>query len=196
MPSPTPLLILASASPRRRELLDQLGVAYEVLPADVEERPAPGEAPEAYVRRVAADKSLAAQALNGGTRPVLAADTEVVLDGEILGKPRDFDHAADLLARLSGREHRVLSAVSLRLGGAHWEALSTSTVTFRDLTAEEIEAYWATGEPQGKAGAYAVQGLGAVFIRHLSGSYSGVMGLPLFETAELLRRIGIQIPAP
>lgn len=187
-------LILASASPRRRELLDQLGVAYEVLPADVHECPAPGEPPETYVRRVAADKSLAAQRLCGGTRPVLAADTEVVLDGEIFGKPRDFDHAAAMLARLSGREHRVLSAVSLRLGDQHWEALSASAVAFRAIGAAEIEAYWASGEPQGKAGAYAIQGLGAVFIRHLSGSYSGVMGLPLFETAELLRRIGLTRP--
>jgi septum formation protein len=186
-------LILASASPRRRELLDQLGIRYEVLPADIHEVPEPGETPEAYVRRVAADKSLEVQRLSGNRQPVLAADTEVVLDGEILGKPRDFEHAREMLARLSGREHRVLSAVSLRLGENHWEALSLSTVAFRDILPSEIEAYWATGEPQGKAGAYAVQGLGAVFIRQLSGSYSGVMGLPLFETAELLKRVGLAV---
>lgn len=186
-------LILASASPRRRELLDQLGIRYEVRPADIHEAPEPGETPEGYVRRVAADKSLEVQRLSENRLPVLAADTEVVLDGEILGKPRDFEHARETLARLSGREHRVLSAVSLRLGENHWEALSLSTVAFRDILPEEIEAYWATGEPQGKAGAYAVQGLGAVFIRQLSGSYSGVMGLPLFETAELLKRIGFTV---
>jgi septum formation protein len=190
---PVPHLILASASPRRRELLDQLGIRYEVLPADIHETPEPGETPEAYVRRVAADKSLAAQRLAGSPLPVLAADTEVVLDGEVLGKPRDFEHTREMLTRLSGREHRVLSAVSLRSGASHWEALSTSTVAFRDIAPAEIEAYWATGEPRGKAGAYAVQGLGAVFIRQLSGSYSGVMGLPLFETAELLKRIGLSI---
>jgi septum formation protein len=187
-------LILASASPRRRELLDQLGIRYEVLPADIHEVPEPGETPEAYVRRVAADKSLEVQRLSGNRQPVLAADTEVVLDGEILGKPRDFEHAREMLARLSGREHRVLSAVSLRLGENHWEALSLSTVAFRDILPSEIEAYWATGEPQGKAGAYAIQGRGAVFVRHLAGSYSGVMGLPLFETAELLQRVGLAIP--
>lgn len=189
-------IILASASPRRRELLDQLGVEYDVLPADIPECPEPNETPEDYVRRVAAEKSLAARRMSGAESPVLAADTEVVLDGEILGKPRDFEHAAALLSRLSDREHRVLSAVSLRHGKAHWEKLSVSTVAFRKIDPNEIEAYWASGEPQGKAGAYAIQGKGAVFIRHLAGSYSGVMGLPLYETAELLKHIGIIIPSP
>lgn len=187
----TSRIILASASPRRRELLDQLGVGYEVLPTDIHECPEPGERPEDYVRRVAAEKSLAAQHRSGHGLPVLAADTEVVLDGEILGKPRNFEHARDLLGRLSGREHRVLSAVSLRTGPQHLEALSSSSVVFRIILPDEIEAYWATGEPKDKAGAYAIQGRGAVFIRHLSGSYSGVMGLPLFETAELLARVGV-----
>ena len=186
-------LLLASASPRRRELLDQIGVRYEVLPADIHESPAPGERPEAYVRRLAAEKSLAAQRQNRGRLPVLAADTEVVLDGEILGKPRDFEHAAEMLARLSGREHRVLSAVSLRAENKHWEALNVSTVAFRTIAPEEIKAYWASGEPQDKAGAYAIQGKGAVFVRQISGSYSGVMGLPLFETATLLKNIGLVI---
>ena len=185
------MIILASASPRRRELLEQLGIRHTVLPADIPEHPEPGEAPETYVRRIAAAKSLAALALGGSALPVLAADTEVVLDGEIFGKPADQAHAHAMLARLSGREHQVLSAVSLRAGGQHWEALSISQVRFRTLTAADIAAYWATGEPQGKAGAYAIQGLGALFITQLTGSYSGVMGLPLAETGELLGRIGL-----
>jgi septum formation protein len=186
-------LILASASPRRRELLDQLGVAYEVLPAEITEIPAAGETPETYVRRIAAEKSLAVWRASGGRLPVLAADTEVELAGEVLGKPRDSGHAAEMLGRLANREHRVLSAVSLRYPEGHAEALSISTVSFRAIGRAEIEAYWATGEPRDKAGAYAIQGKGAVFVRHLAGSYSGVMGLPLFETAELLQRIGIPI---
>jgi septum formation protein len=193
MNSESPRIILASASPRRRELLDQLGITYDVVPADIHERPRPDESPEAYVRRVAAEKSLETWRSNGGGLPVLAADTEVVLDGSILGKPQDFEHALRMLSRLAGREHRVLSAVSLRLGDEHWEALNVSSVTFRRISREEIEAYWATGEPRDKAGAYAIQGKGAIFVRHLSGSYSGVMGLPLFETAELLKRAGISV---
>lgn len=186
-------LILASASPRRRELLDQLGVRHRVLPVDIQETPAPGELPETYVRRVAAEKSLEGQRRSGGGLPVLAADTEVVVDGEILGKPKDFEQAARMLARLSGRAHSVLSAVSLRLENQHLEALSVSTVTFRVISAEEIRAYWATGEPRDKAGAYAIQGKGAIFVRQLSGSYSGVMGLPLFETWTLLNTIGLTV---
>jgi septum formation protein len=185
------LIVLASASPRRRELLEQLGIRYTVLPADIPENPEPGEAPEAYVRRIAAEKSLAALKRGDSALPVLAADTEVVLDEEIFGKPSDEEHAAAMLTRLSGREHHVLSAVSLRAGDRHWEALSVSQVRFRTLTPADIAAYWATGEPQGKAGAYAIQGVGALFITHLTGSYSGVMGLPLAETGELLARIGL-----
>jgi septum formation protein len=185
-------LILASASPRRKELLVQLGVRCEVFPADIHECPEPGETPEAYVRRVAADKSAEVLRASGGRLPVLAADTEVVLDGEILGKPRDFAHAREMLSRLSGREHLVLSAVSLRSGASHFETLCVSTVAFREITADELAAYWASGEPLGKAGAYAIQGRGAIFIRHLAGSHSGVMGLPLFETAGLLAQIGIR----
>lgn len=184
-------MILASASPRRRQLLGQLGIRHEARPTDVLEIPQTGESPERYVRRIAAEKSLAAQRLIDHEAPVLAADTEVVLDDDILGKPLDQAHAMAMLARLSGRTHRVLSAVSLRAGNRHWEALSISEVSFRPLTLDEITAYWMTGEPQGKAGAYAIQGLGALFIEHLSGSYTGVMGLPLRETGDLLRRIGL-----
>ena len=185
------LLILASASPRRSQLLGQLGIPHEAQPTDILEVPQPGEPPECYVRRIAAEKSRTAQGLNGQQSTVLAADTEVVLDSEILGKPRDRSHAMTMLTRLSGRTHQVLSAVSLRAENRHWEALSISEVSFRPLAADEIAAYWATGEPRDKAGAYAIQGLGALFIDHLSGSYSGVMGLPLRETGDLLRHIGL-----
>lgn len=189
--SPTPCLILASASPRRRELLDQLGIGYITRPADIVECPRSGEAPEAYVRRIAAEKSQAALALRSDRLPVLAADTEVVLDGEIFGKPADEAQAIAMLSRLSGREHTVLSAVSLRTLEQHWAALSVSRVRFRALSRDELAAYWATGEPRDKAGAYAIQGLGALFVTRLIGSYSGVMGLPLLETGELLARLGI-----
>jgi septum formation protein len=184
-------LILASASPRRRELLDQLGIIYAVRPTHIPECPQPGESADDYVLRIAGEKSLAAQRDGGDPLPVLAADTEVVLDGEIFGKPDDPGHAARMLARLSGREHQVLSAVSLRAGGQHWTALSRNEVNFRALAPAEIAAYWATGEPRDKAGAYAIQGLGALFITRLIGSYSGVMGLPLQETGELLAKIGL-----
>jgi septum formation protein len=189
--SPTPRLILASASPRRRELLDQLGVAYTIRPSNIPESPGPDEAPEDYVRRIAAEKSLASQREGDGQLPVLAADTEVVLDGEIFGKPSGQADAARMLSRLSGCEHQVLSAVSLRAGDRHWTALSRSEVRFCPLSPDDIAAYWATGEPCDKAGAYAIQGFGALFISRLTGSYSGVMGLPLQETGELLAKIGI-----
>ncbi|GAB6047915.1 Maf family protein [Methyloparacoccus murrellii] len=188
-------LILASASPRRQALLAQLGLDAEIRPADIPERPLPEETPEQYVRRIAAEKSRAIQTLDDSRLPVLAADTEVVLDGEIFGKPADLAQALEMLARLSGREHAVLSAVSLRAGERHLEALSLSRVRFRPLTVDEIRAYWATGESRDKAGGYAIQGLGALFVEHLSGSYSGVMGLPLRETGELLRQIGLD-PLP
>jgi septum formation protein len=124
--------------------------------------------------------------------PVLAADTEVVLDGEVFGKPENFEQARSMLLRLSGRAHRVLSAVSLRHGPDHWFVLSESTVVFRLVTEGEIRAYWASGEPRDKAGAYAIQGLGSLFVRRLEGSFSGVMGLPIFETVDLLAHIGIE----
>ena len=188
----TPDLILASASPRRRELLDQIGVRFKVLPSEIPENPGHLELPEDYVRRIALEKARATQRLEGPSNlPILSADTEVVLDGEIFGKPRDEAHAFEMLEKLSGREHFVLSAVSLVHGETHFEALSMTQVRFRDLAASEISAYWRTGEPQGKAGAYAIQGLGSLFIERLSGSFSGVMGLPLHETAQLLRKVGI-----
>lgn len=186
-------LILASSSPRRRELLAQLGVPFEVVAVDVDETCRAGEAPEAYAVRVAADKARAGVA--AARRPAavaLGADTVVVLDGEILQKPAGRDDALAMLARLSGRTHRVLSGVAIA-GRCEGVRLSESLVTFREIDARERLAYWESGEPADKAGGYAIQGLGAVFVSRLQGSYSGVVGLPLFETAELLSRCGIEV---
>ena len=187
-----PQLYLASKSPRRRELLAQIGVSYGIIAADLDEAPLPGEAPEDYVRRVALDKARAGRALLEipGEVPVLGADTLVTIDGQILGKPRDADDALAMLRLLSGRTHRVLSAVAL-IGAEERQALSTSEVSFRPIGDREARAYWNSGEPADKAGGYAIQGLGAVFLRELRGSYSGVMGLPLYETAALLAAEGI-----
>jgi len=185
-------IILASASPRRRELLDQIHIAYRVYPLDIDETPLPDETPLAYVQRLAAEKSAAAVAQLGDSLPVLAADTAVVLDDVIMGKPKDRDDALAMLRQLSGKMHRVYSAISLR-GREHGEAVSITEVTFRPLTEDEMAAYWHSGEPADKAGSYAIQGLGAVFVAAINGSFSGVVGLPLFETAELLSRQGIGI---
>lgn len=184
------MIYLASQSPRRRALLDQIGVRHRQVSVPVDETPHPDESAEDYVRRIAIAKARAGFAVHGDL-PTLGADTAVVLDGHILGKPRDSEHGMAMLRRLAGREHRVLTGVALMGAGGEAYRLSDNRVTFRDLSDGEIAAYWASGEPLDKAGGYAVQGLGAVFIRHLSGSYSGVMGLPLFETAELLRHTGM-----
>lgn len=185
----SPHIILASSSPRRRELLRQIGVVFRVVVADVDETALPAEKPADYVLRVALDKAAAVWSRTGGSLPVLAADTAVVLDGCILGKPADRAEAAAMLRRLSGRTHEVYSAVALRLG-AHRTAdcLNVTRVTFADLTPEWIEAYIDTGDPMDKAGAYGVQGGAAARIARIEGSFSGVMGLPLFETSELLCR--------
>ena len=185
---------LASASPRRKQLLEQLGLRFEVLAVDVDESAAPGEAPHDYVRRVATLKARAAVARLGTPGlPVLAADTSVVLDGAILGKPRDRKDAIEMLTRLGGRQHQVLSGVALWNSGALEAVLSESRVRFRRIGPEEAGAYWDSGEPQDKAGGYGIQGLGAVFVESLEGSYSGVMGLPLFETAALLAKAGVRV---
>lgn len=186
-------VILASSSPRRKELLDQIGIRYRVNPVDIDETPLPGEAPLAYVRRLAAEKSAACLARVGDDLPVLAADTAVVLDELILGKPKDSDDAFAMLRLLSGKMHRVYSAVSLRGRERYGQALSITEVTFRPLTEAEISAYWHSGEPADKAGSYAIQGLGSVFVQSIAGSFSGVVGLPLFETAELLAEQGIRL---
>lgn len=187
------VLRLASTSPRRRELLEQVGIGYALIRAEVDETPLPGEAPAAYVERLARAKAEAGLAAAGGQGLVLGADTTVVADGLILGKPRDRAEGLALLERLSGREHAVLSAVALATAGRTEARVQVSRVHFRATTAAEREAYWATGEPADKAGGYAVQGRAAVFIERLDGSYSGVMGLPLYETCELLRAFGVEV---
>jgi len=180
---------LASGSPRRRELLQQIGLRFRVLGTAVDEAALKDEAPFDYVRRVAAAKADAGWQCSRDPEnaPVLAADTAVALDGSILGKPRDRSDALDMLRRLSGRSHEVFTAVALRIAAQRHIRVSRSEVTFRCIDPAEAGAYWETGEPSDKAGAYAIQGRAAIFIADLRGSYSGVMGLPLFETAELLR---------
>lgn len=185
-----PLVCLASVSPRRRALLAQLGVPYLVQPADIDETQAPGEAAADYVVRVARAKALAVRA-RGVELPVLAADTAVVLDEMIFGKPRDRADAAAMLLALASRTHRVLTAVALAYAAGVAFHLSASEVRMRAISAAECAAYWDSGEPRDKAGGYAIQGRGAVFVEHLSGSYSGVVGLPLFETAQLLTAAGV-----
>lgn len=187
-----PILRLASASPRRRQLLNLIGVSHVVTPADIDETPWSAEPADDYVRRLAREKAEAVSRLHRDL-PVFAADTTVVVDGEILGKPESEADAHAMLSKLSGREHLVHTGIALWVGGAITVGLSTSKVAFAPLSSDEIHAYWQSGEPQGKAGAYAIQGLGAVFVRGLEGSYTGVMGLPLYETAELLRNAGIPV---
>ena len=187
-----PLICLGSASPRRRELLNQIGVTHSVRSANIDETPRPHEAPEVYVLRMALEKGRAVRAQDDSL-PVLGADTAVVVDGLILGKPRDEADGLAMLRRLAGRRHQVLTAIALVDAGREATRLSVSHVAFRAMSAAEIDAYWRTGEPADKAGGYGIQGYAAAFIEHLEGSFSGVMGLPLFETAELLREFGIDI---
>ena len=191
---------LASASPRRRQLLEQIGVPFQILSVSIDESAAAAEAPPAYVSRLAEAKADAgrrrARTLGSVARPVLAADTAVLIDGEILGKPTDCGDAERMLLRLSGRTHEVLTAVALATAGRLASCVSRSEVTFRAIGAHEAREYWTTGEPCDKAAGYAIQGRGAVFIADLRGSYSGVMGLPLYETAELLKGAGVPIWRP
>ena len=193
---------LASQSPRRRQLLEQLGVRHELLLPDPDEdtealeEAEPGEAPAAYVQRVTANKLAAAADRLARRRlppaPVLCSDTTVALGRVIYGKPADAADAARMLAELSGRTHRVLTAVAVQAGRMEVSALSVARVTFAPMSPEDIQAYVDTGEPLGKAGAYAVQGRAAVHIRRIAGSYTGIMGLPLSETAQLLRQSGVR----
>jgi len=181
-------IYLASASPRRSELLRQVGIEHDVRPVALDESPRAGEAPSRYALRLAEEKARALwEALPvAERRPVLAADTTVALGTRILGKPADRAEAASMLMQLSGREHEVHTAIALVHANGADARVNTSRVRFRELSAAEVDWYWDTGEPADKAGAYAVQGRAAIFISHLSGSYSGVMGLPLYETWELL----------
>ena len=188
------MLHLASQSPRRAELLARLGVDFGILELDIPEHRQPGEPAEDYVRRVAREKAgaglLKVVAVPGAV--VLGGDTEVVLEDEVFGKPRDAADAAAMLARLSGRTHRVISAVSLVSAAREAQAVSISEVRFARLDEADIAAYVASGEPMGRAGAYAIQGGAERFVEHLSGSFSGVMGLPLYQTAQLLRDFGVR----
>jgi septum formation protein len=190
-------IILASASPRRKQLLAQIGIRFIVNPVDIDEAPIDKEAPIDYVTRVAAEKSAACISVVNSSLPVLAADTSVVIDNQILGKPESRTHAKTMLKQLSGKTHRVYSAISFRIREGkktgHFQKLSVTEVTFRKITEHEIQAYLETDEPQGKAGAYAIQGLASIFVTSIKGSFSGVVGLPLFETAELLSKQGIHI---
>ena len=190
-----PLIYLASRSPRRRELLEQIGLSYRLLDVEVDETPLVGETPRDYVLRLALCKARSGHAavVQKADLPVLAADTAVVLDDVILGKPRHRAEGLAMLTGLSGRTHQVFSGVAL-VGRQAEFRLSVSEVSFRCISPQEAEAYWASGEPHDKAGGYGIQGLGAVFVKQLHGSYSGVMGLPLFETAQLLQNAGIQLP--
>lgn len=195
-----PQIFLASTSPRRCELLAQLGVSFEVIPQDVPEIRADTESPEQYVERLALEKAMAGLKGLGEDHPgpVLGADTAVVVDDDVLGKPVDKSHAIAMLQQLSGRRHRVLSAVAVvgcdnLVQDRALVRVNESFVDFRPVSVDECEAYWATGEPADKAGAYAIQGRAAIFVERLEGSFSGVMGLPLFETGELLVQFGIEI---
>ncbi|MGZ8189849.1 MAG: Maf family protein [Methylococcaceae bacterium] len=185
-------IILASASPRRKELLDQIQVNYVVYPVDLDETPLTDEMPLAYVQRIAAEKSAACAAQLNTELPVLAADTAVVLDKLIMGKPKNQQDALAMLKLLSGKTHQVYTAISLR-GREHSQAVSITEVTFRELSEREILAYWQSGEPFDKAGSYAIQGKGGLFVASIKGSFSGVVGLPLFETAQLLLQQGIDL---
>lgn len=184
-------LYLASASPRRHELLLQIGVVHRRIAAPIDESVLPGETPAVYVERLARAKAAAGLAALGEPGCVLGADTAVVLDGRILGKPADRAEALEMLAALSARSHEVLTAVAVADGARCLARVVGSRVRFRSIAPAEIEAYWATGEPRDKAGGYAIQGLAAIFVECLEGSYSAVVGLPLAETAALLAEFGV-----
>lgn len=190
---PTPLY-LASTSPRRRELLGQLGLDFHVLKVDIDESVRPGEAAAAYVLRLAREKAAAGLA-QAGAGVVVAADTSVVLDGDVLGKPASEAEALAMWARLSGRGHEVLTGVAVGDRDRLEATVVATRVRFRVLREPELRAYWASGEPRDKAGGYAIQGKGAIFVTGIEGSYSNVVGLPLAETAALLETFGLPVLA-
>ena len=188
----TPKLHLASSSPRRSRILEGMGLEFTASGVDIDERRQPGEAADSMVLRLAVEKA-------GAVPPavdtvVLGADTAVVLEGEVFGKPEDEADALRMLAELSGRCHQVMTGVAVRAGSATMSALSVTEVTFREIGPDEALDYWQSGEPEGKAGAYAIQGSGGAFVASIAGSYTGVVGLPVHETAELLRWAGIEVP--
>ena len=183
-----PQIVLASASPRRKQLLQQIGVACRVVVSDVDETPYENEVPGDFVLRMALEK---ARAVTDKYLPVLAADTVVVHGGVMMGKPKDQSDAMAMLQRLQGACHEVMTSVAICWQGKEFFATSDTKVCFDRLSPEQCEAYWRTGEPKDKAGSYAIQGIGAMFITRIEGSYSGVMGLPLYETAQLLQQVGI-----
>ncbi|KEA63273.1 Septum formation protein Maf [Marinobacterium lacunae] len=187
------VLILASASPRRRELLDQIGVPHQVMPVDLCEDPLDDEAPTAYVARLACEKAKAGFLAAGSVTPALGSDTAVILDDEILGKPRDEADALSMLRRLSGRKHQVMTAVAVVDGERCICETVITEVNFVAFDESRARAYWASGEPADKAGAYGIQGLGAVLVDSINGSYSAVVGLPLAQTAAILKEFDIEV---
>jgi len=188
-----PNLLLASASPRRSDLLKQMGVSFTVLAVDIDESRQGDESPVDYVSRLAMEKAQAGFARQDGQLPSLGADTIVVFDGQIFGKPRDQQHAETMLMALSGKVHSVFTAVAIDNGSGTALAVSETRVEFRTISQSECLIYWQSGEPQGKAGAYAIQGRGGVFVEKLEGSYSGVVGLPLAETEQLLDKFSVPL---
>jgi len=186
-----PVLHLASSSPRRVEILTALGLTFTAAGVDIDETPLAGENVSDMVLRLAETKAQEAAKQHSGL--VLGSDTAVELDGVIFGKPKDEQDALDMLARLSGQSHRVLTGVAIVSGDRVWRDLSVTRVSFREIQADEARQYWQSGEPEGKAGAYAIQGRGGVFVDSISGSYSGVVGLPVFQTARLLQQAGVGV---
>ena len=183
-------LVLASSSPRRMEILNQLGVRYQAVSPMIDESLRYGESGEDYVRRLALDKA-SAVAMHELSPPILGADTAIICRGEVFGKPQDFEQFKEMLGALSGSKHVVLSAVAVNNGKSSSVLVCETSVIFREITNQEINYYWKTGEPRDKAGGYAIQGKGAIFIKHISGSYSGVVGLPIFETSQLMKNFNI-----
>lgn len=187
-------LVLASQSPRRKELLNQLGYQFSCHPADIDETPVVGETPAQYVCRIAQEKATAIARQYEKNTFILGSDTAVIINDEILGKPQSKDDAMMMLSQLSDCTHQVLTAISVCLGDQTKTELIITDVEFKALTPQEIDNYWQTGEPQDKAGAYGIQGLGGQFVKQIRGSYSAVVGLPLYETAKLLAEFGLKTP--